>query len=125
MIEIRRATSEDLPALISLYEQLEDMGKVWSGAKFSPIDIRLSREVFTQLAHYQDYEIYIAQAGDKIGGTLGLLVMASVPNGIPSAIVENLLVDRTFRRNGVGRKLMQFAIDRCRSLGCYELTLSS
>ena len=88
MIEIRRATSEDLPALISLYEQLEDMGKVWSGAKFSPIDIRLSREVFTQLAHYQDYEIYIAQAGDKIGGTLGLLVMASVRMVSPMQLLK-------------------------------------
>lgn len=125
MIEIRRATREDLPGLISLYEQLEDMGTSRSEAEFSAEDIRLTGEMYARLAQYPDYKIYVAQAGDEIVGTLGLLIMDSVPNGIPSGIVENVVVERAWRGRGVGRQLLQFAIDKCRSKGCYELTLSS
>lgn len=125
MIEIRQANSEDLRALISLYEQLEDMGTSWAKVRFSPEDVRLSGEMFARLAEYPDYKIYLAQVGDKIVGTMALLIMDSVPNGIPSGILENLVVDRSWRGRGVGRQLMQFAIDLCRSKGCFELRLSS
>ncbi|MEA3439752.1 MAG: GNAT family N-acetyltransferase [Chloroflexota bacterium] len=125
MIEIRQATSEDLAALISLYEQLEDMGAAWSDVKFSTKDKMLSQKVLAHLKDYPDYNVYVAEADGKIVGTLALFIIDSVPNGIPSAIVENVVVSRTWRRKGVGRQLMQFAIDQSRSKGCYEITLSS
>lgn len=125
MIEIRQATPEDLPALISLYEQLEDMGAAWSEVNFSPEDTHLSQQIFERLAHYPDYKVYVAQIGNKIVGTIGLLMMDSVPNGIPTGFVENLVVNRAWRRKGVGRQLMQFAIEICRSKNCFELALFS
>jgi GNAT superfamily N-acetyltransferase len=51
--------------------------------------------------------------------------MDSVPNGIPSGILENLVVERAWRGEGVGRQLLQFAIDVCRSKCCFELSMSS
>ncbi len=125
MIQIRQATSEDLPALIFLYEQLEDMGPIWSEARFSAEDIKLSGEAFSRLAQYPDCKVYVAQAGEELVGTFTLLIMDSVANGIPSGIVENLVVARPWRRSGVGQQMMKFAIDLCRSKGCFELTVSS
>lgn len=124
-IEIRQAKSEDLAALILLYEQLEDRGANWATGQFTPEDVQLSGEMLARLADYPDYKVYVAQMGDKIVGTMALLVMDSVPNGIPSGFLENLVVDRASRRRGVGRELMQFAMDVCRSKGCFELSLSS
>lgn len=125
MIQIRQATSEDLPALISLYEQLEDMGTAWSEVRFSAEDIRLSGQVFSRLAQYPDYRVYVAQAGKELVGTLALVILDSVSNGVPSGVVENLVVARPWRRSGVGQQLIQFAIDQCRAKGCFELSVSS
>lgn len=125
MIKIREATRQDLPALISLYEQLEDIGDTRSNVKFPPEAIRQSQEIFTRLAHYPDYKVYLAQADDEIVGTFALLIMDSVPNGIPSGIIENLVVARPWRRKGIGRQLMQVAIQICKSKDCYNLLLAS
>lgn len=125
MITIRQATRDDLPALVSLYEQLEDMGPIWSDARFSSEDLNLSREAFSRLAQYPDYHIYVAQVGEELVGTVALLIMDSVANGIPSGVVESLVVARPWRGKGVGRQLMTFAIDHCRTKGCFELTVKS
>jgi GNAT superfamily N-acetyltransferase len=125
MIEIRQAANEDFIVLISLYEQLEDMGDVWCDVEFSPKDKMLSQEMFGNLNDYPDYNVYVAEVEGEIVGTLALLIIDSIPNGIPSAIVENVVVDRIWRRKGVGRQLMQFAIDQSRFKGCYEISLSS
>ena len=125
MIEIRQADKKDLPALIALYEQLEDMGANSATGQFTPEDVQLSGKMLARLADYPDYGVYVAQTGDKIVGTMALLIMDSVPNGIPSGILENLVVERGWRREGIGRQLLQFAIDLCRAKGCYKLSLSS
>lgn len=101
------------------------MDTVWSDVKFSPEDKMLSEKALTHLTDYPDYHVYLAEADNKIVGTLALCILYSVPNGIPSAIVENVVVARTWRRQGVGRQLMQFAIDQSRRKGCFEITLSS
>jgi GNAT superfamily N-acetyltransferase len=35
------------------------------------------------------------------------------------------VVAPAFQRHGIGKAMMQFAVDRCREEGCYKLMLSS
>ncbi len=42
-----------------------------------------------------------------------------------SAILEDMVVDRHARGQGVGRELIGRAVERARSWGCYKLALSS
>ena len=54
------------------------------------------------------------------GRTVGVLVLAFRPNvslGSTFASIEDLYVHPRVRRKGVGRALLQAAIDRCRSRG--------
>lgn len=125
MTEIRQATSDDLSDLISLYEQLEDMGTDWSDITFSQNDEMLSEKAFARMRDYPDYKVYVAEVNDEVVGTLALLILDSAPNGIPTAFVENIVVERSWRHKGIGRQLMQFAIDQSRSKGCFEITLFS
>ena len=43
----------------------------------------------------------------------------------PVAIVEDVIVERRARGHGVGRGMMEFAMNRARAKGCYKLMLSS
>jgi len=57
------------------------------------------------------------------------MVLLIVPNlshhGLPWAVVENVVTDRRFQRKGIGRLMMEYAINRAREAGCYKLQLAS
>jgi len=40
-------------------------------------------------------------------------------------VVENVVVDSSNRRKGVGKLLMDYALMRAREAGCYKIQLSS
>ena len=59
-------------------------------------------------------------------GSFALLVMHNLGHlGAPSAIVEDVVVAPALQRHGIGKAMMQFALERCRDKGCYKLMLSS
>ena len=45
--------------------------------------------------------------------------------GLPSGIVEDVVVRSDFRGKGFGKKMMQFAVEKCKKANCYKMTLSS
>ena len=45
--------------------------------------------------------------------------------GVPSGIVEDVAVDPSAQRQGVGRAMMEHALNLCRQAGCYKMALSS
>lgn len=40
-------------------------------------------------------------------------------------VVEDVVVDIEFQSQGIGRQMMEYAIETCRKNGCYKMTLSS
>jgi len=62
----------------------------------------------------------------QIVGTFLLLIMDGLAHrGKPSGIVEDVVVDEQWRGKGIGKLMMQFAMDHCKRIGCSKLTLSS
>jgi len=45
--------------------------------------------------------------------------------GAPSGIVEDVVVHKDWQGRGIGKQMMQFAMDRCKESRCYKLALSS
>lgn len=118
MTHIRRATETDLPAIIRLHDQL-DPGE-------PQIPENHARRIFARINSYPDYGIYVAELDGRIAGTFGLLVMDKLAhNGKPSGLVEDVVVDESLRGRGIGREMMRFAMEYCRTRGCYKLALSS
>jgi GNAT superfamily N-acetyltransferase len=115
---IRRATDSDVPAIIRLHDQL-DPGE----PRIADAD---ALRIFARINSYPDYGIYVAESDGRIVGTFGLLVMDKLAhNGRPSGLVEDVVVDETLRGRGIGREMMRFAMEYCRTRGCYKLALSS
>jgi GNAT superfamily N-acetyltransferase len=118
-LEIHKANESDLPDVLRLYAQPGmDAGHVLR------LDDAIS--VFRRMSAYPQYAIYIARAGEEVVGTFTLLIMDNLAHmGTPSAIVESVVVDEGWRGRGVGKRMMVFAMDVARRLGCYKLALSS
>jgi len=59
-------------------------------------------------------------------GTMVLLIVPNLSHGaLPWAIEENMVVDPSYRRKGIGRLLTEYAIARAREAGCYKVQLLS
>jgi ribosomal protein S18 acetylase RimI-like enzyme len=118
-ITIREATEADLPGILHIYAQPElDNGTVLALAE--------AREQYRRLQHYPSYYLYVATVEEQIVGTFALLIMDNLAHlGAPSGVVEDVGVLPAYQGQGIGRRMMAYALDLCRRAGCYKLTLSS
>jgi ribosomal protein S18 acetylase RimI-like enzyme len=117
-LTIREATEADLPDLLHIYAQPEiDNGTVLALAE--------AREYFRRL-RYPNYHLYVATVEERMVGTFALLIMDNLAHlGAPSGVVEDVGVLPAYQGQGIGRRMMAYALDLCRRAGCYKLTLSS
>ena len=117
-IHIREATHADLVAILGLYANVLDKGEV-----LSPEDAQI---LFAKMQTYPNYKVYVAEKEQVIVGTFALLIMDNLAHkGTPSGIVEDVAVQHELQGEGIGKLMMEFAMQRCREAGCYKLVLSS
>jgi GNAT superfamily N-acetyltransferase len=118
-IEIRKATEADLPAILNLYSQPE----LDDGLKPS---LAQAKALFERIHGYPNYYLYVAELSGSVVGTFALLVMDNLLHlGRPSGIVEAVAVDPACQGQGIGKAMMQFALEECRQAHCYKLALST
>lgn len=117
-IQIRQAIKEDLPQILNLYANVLDKGEVLS--------IEQAETLFSKMATYPNYKVYIAETESIIIGTFALLIMDNLAHvGTPSAVVEDVVVADNHQGKGIGKTMMIFAMEKCKEAGCYKLVLSS
>jgi len=115
---IRKAYLSDLESVLELYMRAFDETE-----RLSPVQ---ARQMFRRMASYPDYALYLATLEGRVVGAFELLIMDNFSKaGIPSAVVEDVAVDPKCQGSGVGKKMMRFAMGKCRKAGCYKLALSS
>lgn len=118
-LTIRPAAVEDLSGVLALYAQPEiDDGLV--------LPLGAAEGILQKFKHYPDYSLYVAAHEAGIVGSFALLIMDNIGHlGAPSAIVEDVVVDPKRHGRGIGRQMMQFAMQKARAKGCYKMMLSS
>jgi len=116
---IRQADTADLPSVLALYGQLDfNNGNVLSE--------QAAQDIFAEFARYPSYRLFVATDGSVVVGSYALLVMHNLAHGgMPSAVVEDVVVASDQQGRGIGRQLMTHAKDQARAAGCYKLALSS
>jgi GNAT superfamily N-acetyltransferase len=118
-LAIRPAQPADLRAVLGLYAQ-----PAFDDGKVLPLDA--AERMLERFADYPDYTLYVGERAGVVVGSFALLVMHNLGHlGTPSAIVEDVVVAPAQQQEGIGRAMMQFALDLCRGKGCYKLMLSS
>ena len=118
-IIMRAALESDLPQLLSLYAQLgQDDGSV--------LPLEEAAGIYWKMKSYPDYRLYVALDEDRVIGTFAMLVMDNLGHlGAPSAILEDVVVAKELRGQGIGKLMMEYANDLCRQKGCYKMSFSS
>ena len=97
-MKIRRLQEEDISALARLYEQF------WN-EKSSIVRIQ---ETFGRLKKDPDYIFLVAEVEDEIAGSLmGIICEELYGECRPFMVLENVIVDREFRQQGIGSALMR------------------
>ncbi len=118
-LKIRPAAKSDLPEVMRLYAQpgLDD------GKTLPLVD---AERIFERMSSYPNYRIYVAVRDERIVGTYALLIMDNLGHlGAPSAIIEDVAVDPTQQRQGIGRAMMHHALRLGKENNCYKVMLSS
>ena len=134
-INIRPAMSTDIPKLVSLdhnystgyvWQMTIDLTDIQTQVTFR--EVRLPRDVHVNYPRsprslVDDWTkrdlLLLAEENDNVRGYI------SVGQGLApaSAWIEDLAVDRTYRRNGTGSSLVMAAQDWCGRKGIHRLTM--
>lgn len=117
---IRIATDSDLPALLALYIVLNPVNS----------EVPTEERLHTAMERFRtdpNIDCYVAEAEDgRIAGTLVLAILPNLTHGARAfGVIENVVVHPDFRRQGVGRKLMQYALAIAWERDCYKVMLLS
>ena len=116
---IRPAAEKDIPSVLSLYAQLEPNRE-------STVSISKAAEIFRIIESYPNYHIYIAEHDGEVIGTFSLAIMDNLAHfGARSGLIEDVVVDEKQRGKGIGKEMMQYAMELCRQNFCYKASLSS
>jgi ribosomal protein S18 acetylase RimI-like enzyme len=117
-MKIREASINDLPNILNLYAIVLDKGEVLS--------LEDAEKLFKKMQTYPNYKVYIAEKEGEIVGAFALLIMDNLAHqGTPSGVVEDVAVLTELQGKGIGKMMMEFAMEKCREAGCYKLVLSS
>jgi L-amino acid N-acyltransferase YncA len=124
MATVRAATEEDIPRILELYDDLSlSVSQTGEQSYPSPNEVQ---KVVDAISAMTGYELLVAEEDGTVVGTMVLLIVPNLSHrALPWATVENMIVDNRYRRRGIGRILMDYAIDRARQAGCYKIQLIS
>jgi GNAT superfamily N-acetyltransferase len=117
-VVIRPAERKDLPGLLVLYRELHAGDPV--------VDDATAEAVWARMAAQPDRVVLVADDGERLLGTVDTFVVGNLTRGArPIMYVENVIVGAEHRRRGVGRRLLETAVEMARAKGCYKLQLLS
>ncbi len=117
-MEFSVATTADIPELCIL------LGSLFTQeVEFTP-DHNLQAQGLTTVITGQDVgDILLARDGGEIVAMVNLLYTISTALGGRVAILEDMVVSRAAQGQGVGTKLIEFALGFARDNGCKRITL--
>ena len=117
-IIIRQAALDDVKHILNIYAEALDNGKVLS--------LENTQRIFLKQQQYPDYQVYVAVYEQQIVGTFALLIMENMAHlGTSSAVVEDVGVLPAMQGKGIGKLMMEFALQYAKEKGCYKMSLSS
>lgn len=122
-LNFREATRKDLPEIVRM------LGDDFLGATRERYENPLPEsylKAFEEIQNDKNNELIVAEIGSEIVGTLQITFTPSISlQGAKRATVESVRVDAKHRGKGLGKDLMQWAIERAKREGCHILQLTT
>jgi GNAT superfamily N-acetyltransferase len=122
-LHFRRATRADVPAIVHMLAEDE------LGAQREHYEMPLPQMYYTAfeaIAANPNQELIVAELDGEVVGTLQLMYLPSLSyQGGTRAQVESVRVLERLRGQGIGARLMEWAMERARQRGCHLMQLTS
>lgn len=117
---VRKARDADFEDLLSVLSQLRP-----SDAPLDPTSATL-RNSWQHIKEQSGRALLVAELDGRVVGTIDCFITANLTHaGQPYATIENLVVDASCRRRGVGKALVDAVVSVARNAGCYKVQLLS
>ncbi|MFD8386867.1 GNAT family N-acetyltransferase [Streptomyces sp. NPDC059679] len=119
--EIRRATADDIPAIVAMLAD-DPLG----ARRESPDDLAPYRAAFERIDRDPGQRLVVAVRDGRTVGTLQLTVIPGLSRrGATRSIIEAVRIHSDERGGGLGTQLIQWAVDESRREGCVLVQLTS
>ena len=118
MAKIRRAEKNDLENVIALLENFP------SDPEIPHLDWQDARNVYSDLVANTHGLILLSEENGSLAGLITLSFPLVLRFGGEYALVEDFIVDKKFRGQGIGRPLLQAAFKEARDRGCREVQVN-
>lgn len=120
---IRKATEADLLPVVGLLAD-DQLGSVRENAN-APLALYY-REAFAQMEHQEGNDLYVAEEKGAIVGCMQLTFIAGISRkGMVRCQIEGVRVSSKVRSGGIGKEMVQFAVDLAKSKGCGLVQLTT
>jgi len=117
-VEYRIAQKDDLPGLLVLYKQLNP--------EEEPIDLEKAYSIWDVTEKNNATKYFIASDNTKILSACNITLVPNLTrNGKSFAIIENVVTDHDYRRQGIGKKVIENAVQYAKENNCYKAVLLS
>ncbi|MFE2512338.1 GNAT family N-acetyltransferase [Streptomyces naganishii] len=120
-LEIRAAVAADVPAIVAMLAD-DPLG----ARRESPDDLTPYLTALERLSADPHQHLMVAVRGNKVVGTLQLSVIPGLSRrGSTRSIIEGVRIHADERGGGLGTRLIEWAVDTSRDLGCGLVQLTS
>lgn len=117
MIEYGILLENELPLLLDLYKQLNPDNIL--------TDELTAKNVWKEIEK-RDIKYFIAKDNEKIIAACYICIVPNLTYGGKSiGYIENVVTDQDYRRKGIGRKIIENAVNHAKANNCYKVILQS
>ena len=115
---IRPATSDDLPGVLILYRQLNPDDPV--------LDLAVAEPVWATLLSSGLTTPFVVEIEGLLVASCTLAIVPNLSRGArPYGVIENVVTSSDHRRTGLGRAVLQAALDKAWEADCYKVLLAT
>ena len=117
MIEYGILAEDELMSLLELYKQLNPSDDV--------INECAAKNIWKDISG-QNIRYFVAKANGKIIASCYICIIPNLTRGGRSiGFIENVITDEAHRQKGIGKQVMQNAVNYAREQNCYKVLLQS
>lgn len=125
---IRRAESRDIPRMISLLHQVEDIHHHIRPDIFRHHAVKYDEAALQQLLTEADKPIFVADDDGFVAGYCFCQIHTTAGSAVledrTELYIDDLCVDETRRGQHIGKVLYDHAVSFAKEIGCHYLTLN-
>jgi len=119
-VHVRDAKKSDLEKIKSLIIELIDAVNNTEGINIDAVTRNCESILDNKNSHF-----LVAEINDSVICFINFTIRETILHSAPSGLIDELVVSKDHRGKGVGRKLVQVAIEKCKQLGCCEVEVST